>query len=933
MTDVAPDTTTERLKALLDEARARLTDTHAHAPGLDVVRVYSEDWDRILQTLAEEMAPQFPGAEKNMVIVATGGFGRRELNLQSDIDLMFLCREEPTETQQAFVKAYLYPLWNLRVDLGYALKTQKEAFAILDEDFDFATSIIGARAIWGDPKLFSDFTEHFRGVARDKHRDAIGRDILKRARIRRSKNSDTIFLLEPNIKEARGGLRDLHVACWLTFLRFGEWHLSTLTAQGLLTPREERALRRSHAFLIQLRNALHLLEGRKTDQLTFERQIKIASQMGFGNDITRKTGAMLPEERLMRAYYDHAQTIDRYLERLVMRLGFGEESTSSTAVNKRLRRSRIEGEFWTRENQIFVLPKDAEKTIRDPAWALRAFHAGAVHGYLFDDFTLDLVERTLPGVDDAFRRSPANRDRFLAILGNVDHGPRILRRMHECRFLETYLPEFALVRNLPRIDYYHQFTVDEHLLRAVECAAELLDPDSPMSSTHVGTVAGEILRWDVLAFALLYHDVGKGEGRGHVMRSAHLVQRAAERLGMKRRPCEVLHDLVMNHHKLSHAALRRNPEDPKVPKEMARDIADPEMMRMLYVLTCCDLRAVSEDSWNDWRASLLSSLYERTMDALLGREDRLHRPMVNTGYLVTRVEEALPLLEDLGKEAEANLDSAEPSPCDDDPSAPRPSVEEFLRALPERYRRFTPPHQVAMHMRMAQKVCEAEPVNWVLEPVEGCNYAMLTCLSLDAPGLFRHICGALASRGYNILSAQIYTSRNGLCVDVFQIQGQDRQPPRDSSALDRLRTRLNQVLRGEREPKWENNPGPLSRPQPISAARLNLHPPSVVFNNEADFESATVLEVRAPDRAGLLYDILSVLDRHRINVHLALIATEAYQIIDVFYITDWENNRIEDNSRPAESLRRDLLMAIAPPATVGEVPIDESLGSEDVTRY
>ena len=551
--------------------------------------------------------------------------------------------------------------------------------------------------------------------------------------------------------------------------------------------------------------------------------------------------------------------------------------TSTLQVSSgRLRRKRIEGEFWTRDNRIWVDPREVNTVGRDPDWVMHLFTVCAQRGLLADDFTLSLVEQHLDEIDDAYRRSPLNRDRFFQILRTPRHSVPTLRQMHDCRFLDAYLPEFALVRNLPRIDYYHQFTVDEHLLRSVECATQLLNPDSAFYRSHAASVARELLRWDLLLFALLLHDVGKGEGRGHVIRGSHMIQRVAERLGVTKKETEILYQLVLNHQRMSFMALRRNPDDPRVPEELANDIGDPELLRMLYVLTCCDLRSVSAESWNDWRGSLLSSLYERSMDFLRGKGEKSRRSAPSHRSVTDKVM----------KEVEGT------PPQGAEPNRPlrREDVEEFLRDMPNRYRRSTPPQLVARHVRMKQHLDDQELVVWELEQAPGSSYAILHCASLDTPGLFCNLCGALASRGFNILSAQVYTAKNGVCIDVFQIQDADRQPPSDVSLLERLRVKLNQVLRGERPGKWKGLL-PL-RSQPISAARLDQFPPSVTVSNDDSAENYTVLEVKAPDRPGLLYDITALLDRHRLNIHLALIATESYQGVDVFYITDPQDHKI-----------------------------------------
>ena len=338
------------------------------------------------------------------------------------------------------------------------------------------------------------------------------------------------------------------------------------------------------------------------------------------------------------------------------------------------------------------------------------------------------------------------------------------------------------------------------------------------------------------------------------------------------------------------------------------------MLRMLYVLTCSDLRSVSEESWNDWRASLLAQLYEKTMDVLLGRSDKVRRrepSCLAVTQAVMQYVSSRPSESEEGGLADITTDV----------------VEDFLQNMPLRYRVSTAPQDVARQIRMARRLSDTEAIVWELEVAEDRNYSVLHCVAKDSPGLFCNLCGSLATRGCSILSAQIFTGKTGLCIDTFQIQGNDSAPMRDAGALVRLRTKLNQVLRGEREPKW-NEQLPRNKGRLMSSARLGLRPPSVSVSNENITDDYSVLEIKAPDRSGLLYDITSVLDRHRLNVHIALIATEAHQIVDVFYITDLENNRLEPGPRTDE-LCRELLAAVTPQESTvfHQTPSSDSVAS------
>ncbi len=890
---------TDKLQRTLDEARDRLRENHRQHPGLQVARMYSEDIDRLLQNHCRDLLvkhPEFVPVANRLVLLATGGYGRRELNLFSDVDLLFLFRDEPREEGEEFIKAFIYPLWNLRVELGYSVKTVSQLLEELGDDLDLTTALCTTHVLWGDNSIRQEIDDQFRLNVSLKFSKSLTERLIEGARSRHQKYQNTLLHLEPSIKESPGGLRDLHVLIWLASIHYGHASLTELTINGLLSSREERDLNRSLSFLIELRNALHILDNRKTDVLNFERQIKVAALMGFSGKEN-----VLPEEQLMRTYYEHVAVIHRLVGRVLKRVGA--DAMDREGV-KRLRSRRIAGLFWTRDDEIWVEPKEVSSITRDPSWMMQLFAVSSLYGLNPDEFTLDLIAHHTSAVDDAFRRSPINRDQFLMILKNpVNAGPT-LRHMHQSGFLDVYIPEFALVRNLPRIDYYHQFTVDEHLLRSVDCAMDFFRESSGFDRTHPARVARDVLRWDLLVFALLMHDVGKGEGRGHVIRGAHMIQRIAERMKLSEKETEILHLLIAKHQKMSHVALKRNPDDPGVPRELAKELGDLEFLRMLYVLTCCDLRAVSHDSWNDWRASLLAMLYDRTEDVLRGRSNNNSRLSQSPDDLIDSVFQYLQAMVYEGHEAGTLEKSI---------VFEKPDVNDFLRDMPSRYRHSTPPQQMARHLFMERSLNEKNIVSWQIETIEGSNYSVLHSVARDSPGLFGHLCGALASRGLNILSAQIYTAKNGVCVDVFQIQDQNNTPPRDVDIFDRLCQRLNKALKGEIPPKWESQ---LRRKiQPISAARLDMRPPSVTISNDDSAEGYTVIEVKAPDRPGLLFQITSVLDKLHVHIHLALVATESYQIVDVFYVTDWEHNRLEPGPE-TQQLRNELLKVIEPPQPV-----------------
>lgn len=859
----------EDLKGRLEEARRDARERHRRVSGLEAAQLYSEAMHRFLAYHVERTAERL-GMEDlkgSMALVAAGGFGRRELVYYSDLDFAFITERDPNEREQQFIKAFLYPLWSLKLDLGYGVHSIRDALAVLGNDLNKTTALLEARHLWGEEALSEELLERLHSRLRKQHQLWFVQSLVADMKARHQRNGDTVFLLEPDIKNSRGGLRDIHLILWITFSLYGEIKLDVLVENGLINDSEKSRLLSAWSFLLDMRNSLHLSENRRVDKLTIERQINVAKMMGL-----TITDAALAEESLMRFHYEHAAIVDRLGRRLLEATLRGTPGTEESQREMALPR-RVDRDFWARGGRLWIDPRDIGDVERDPHWALRLFHAAAREGLEVADETLRLVEERLGGIDDTLRKSRLARDLFLGILGAPGKAAQTLRAMNRCGLLSKYIPEFATVRNLPRIDHYHQYTVDEHLIRSVE-VAERLQRDEPFlpGMEHVAGVAREILRLDLLHLALLLHDVGKGEGRAHVIRGLHIAQRVSERMALRPIEQEIVRSLVANHQKMSHMALRRDIEDPGIPRELAEAVVRPELLRMLYVHSVCDLTAVSVESWNDWRGRLIAVLYDRTMDVLRG----VHR---ETAPRAPRQQFVEKVWDELQK-------SEEGSKLD------RSDLEHFFSDMPGRYTASVSASEAVRHLVLSRQLSDDRRIVYRTDTYEGSNYVEITFVARDAPGLFSNLCGSMAAKRFNILSAQIYTATSGEAVDIFQVQ----VPPAFRDDLEGVMRRITDqigriMLKGER-PDWTKL---IDRKTvaPITADRLHMRPPRVDISNTMA-PTHTVIEVRAPDRPGLLSDITAVFDRMGVNVDLAFIATESYQVVDVFYVTDLEINKLGD---------------------------------------
>ncbi len=872
------------LRSMLEKIREQARRRHRTVSGLEAAILYSDQLRDLLFHHMEKSAARLgcPEMADHVCLVAVGGFGRYELGFHSDLDFCFLTKRSATKREEEFIKAALYPLWNLKVELGYSVYSLKQCLETLGSDLHRATSLLETRYIWGASEVAEELADRVHARLRKQHYSWFIRELEKETRQRHAQSDNTIHLLEPDVKNACGGLRDVHVILWIAYAQFGMADLDALVENRLISDEERKRLLDAWSFLLDLRNSLHLAENRHRDKLSIERQIQVAELMGI-----ETTESALAEERLMCTYYGHAAMVRHVCDRLLSTTLRQTPGTVQYLDESREAR-RIDRDFWLRGGRLWLEPEDAEWLMEtDRYWPFRLFLAVAREKARPSHETLRVVEEFLPRIDGDIVASRTARDMFLQLLATPGYLGPALRDMNGCGLLPAFLPEFKLVRHLPRIDHYHQFTVDEHLIRAVAVSDSLMNEEPPAGMEHAAAAAREILRPDLLNLALLLHDVGKGEGRAHVIRGMHAAQRVAERMNLRAVETDILRMLVSNHQKMTHTVMRRDIEDPAITKELADAVPKGELLRMLYVHSVCDLAAVSHTSWNDWRGKLLATLYEHTRSALRGVPPRTHKAVP-----ANRITNGI--WRELQKHPEGK-------------KFDRERLDHFLGDMPERYLKSVTPYDAVKHFLLSTRVTGEHRILYSIDRYEGNDYTEITFVAGDAPGLFSNLCGALASKRFHILSAQVYTAFSGEAIDVFQVQVPPAFQETLEETLDRMCERLARMLQTGESPRWS---AVIDKDavMPITKDRLDLRPPRVDINNDMS-RTHTVIEIRSPDAPGLLSEITAEFDKMSINIDNAFIATESYQVVDVFYVTDLETNKIQE-TRTLAQLRRRLLQTI-----------------------
>ncbi len=674
---------------------------------------------------------------------------------------------------------------------------------------------------------------------------------------------------EPNVKESAGGLRDIHTAMWLASTKFGTRTLRELADKRLITGREQKATDEALTFLWRVRNELHFLSGHKNDVLSRDIQPQIAKNFGYTSD-----ELSLGVEKFMRDYYLHARVVHRVSRRLIARCR--ETLSRRGTVQRRLRQEALADGLIVIDEQLRLAQPDGRAFQEDPLRLLKVFWHRHQLGFELGVDVERAVEDSLDLIDDRFRASPEARDLFLDICRNWGRVAQTLREMHELGVLGRYLPEWGALTCLVQYDVYHKFTADQHSLIAVQ-NLEALAPGQSADSEGNAQVVSEVERPGLLMLGMLLHDIGKGKGHGHVAKGIPLIEALTARIGLQPDDADKVIFLVAHHLTMSHIAQRRDIDDPKTIESLAEVCRTPERLRMLYLLTCADMRAVGPGVMTGWQAQILWDLYARTLARLTGgQRERPTREAV--GQRVTAVTRG---------------------------EVPRTTLAAHLAMLSERYLATTSPQRIAAHLRLVDRMNEEGGLATELFHHPDLGSSELVVVTRDVPGLFSLIAGTLAAQGINILSAQIHTRADGIVIDTFQVNDPFGEAVTEEARWRRTLEALRRVLRGEVsvDDLLARRRGGHPAPETVAG------PPKISLDNQLS-DTHTVLEVKCPDRVGLLYVITRTLSDHALDIGSARIATEIDQAYDTFYLTDRQGQRLEDDAvmaRVRESLEDALL--------------------------
>ncbi len=816
----------------------------------EFLRQNSEMMDGLVRKAFQNARAQVPSS--SVCLMAVGGYGRTELAPRSDVDLLLLYPSPQKEQLPSLIEKILYPLWDLGLDVSCSSRSINECLKMAQSDLQVKTSLIDARYLDGEYEffrnLYSLFTKNILHRKVQKFAEALAQDLHPR----HQKYEDPVYVLEPNIKEGAGGLRDFQIGRWVIRAKY-----KTDRWDSILFPDHSRMLDKSIQFLWAIRNHLHLLSGRKQDDLTFELQEKIAPILGF------RQGTMGVEE-MMRQYHLSAQRISNFVHDILDRALY-EPSTFKKATFF-FQRKKIDENFGIAHGELHLLDPVAFK--KDPTQLMTLFQHCQTYGAKMDFRIEEAVMEALPLIDDRFRNSDKVNQRFLSILREGKEIEILLGKMHELGLLSQYIPEFSHVEGKVHYDLYHVHPVDIHSILSVEELRKLRDGFYQKEYPLLTSLIRGMVKPEILFLATFLHDVGKGMEGNHSLMGAEISMRIGNRMGLSAEERELIGFLVSHHLLMVETAFRRDLHDEQVILRFANEIKNINQLKMLYLLTFADIKAVGPEAWTSWKNTLLMELFLKT--------SHLFEKGASAGPLWKGEKTIQKLQKFLSPEI----------------------FSEYVSQLPDRYLSCYAFEEIAHHIEMARLIeKELLLVDWEIEKK---NQAKVTVCTKDRYGLFSKITGSMFLNRLNILEAQIHTWENGIALDTFWVEDVTEEMER---RISQFKKDLKEILSGEALlkdliTKQNKSNGIKQKVIPKVSGEIKIN------NQDSDFY--TIVEVTGEDRMGILYEMTQGLTDHGCDIHFARISTLGNRIVDVFYVQDNWGEKIEEKQK-VENLQQTLL--------------------------
>ena len=815
---------------------------------------------------------QFPShnpteAEK-LSIISVGGYGRREMAPFSDVDLLFLTPYKMTPWSENVIETVLYLLWDLKLKVGHSSRSIKDCLRLGSDDYTIRTAMLEHRFVCGDINLASQLNEKlwknlFSGTAKDFISAK-----LKERENRHEKHGQR-YMVEPNVKEGKGGLRDLQSLYWIAKYVYQTQNISDLVDLNVFRSDEYLQFEQAEEFLWAVRCQMHHLADRAIEQLSFDLQVEVASAMGYHDSRDQRA-----VEIFMQDYFRHATRVGD-LTRIFL--------TSLEAVHAKdepllerifKRKPKIDNNYIVIHNRLAI--KSEKEFLTNPINLLKLFSEALRTGLLIHPNAMRLVSANLAMVNNEFRASTEAQQIFLELLLKHGNPERALRRMNELGFLAKFIPEFEPIVAMMQFNMYHSYTVDEHTIQCLKTLAQIEKGELVEELPIASSILKDGVNRKVIYIALLLHDIGKGRSDDHSILGAKIAKQVSPRLGLNKQETETVEWLVRYHLLMSDMAQKRDISDPRTVRDFAKAVQSVKRLNLLTVLTVCDVRSVGPDTWNNWKATLIRQLYAETKAILEQGAEALNRE--------NRMTEAKKAL----REKLSEWDNKD-------------IKIETGRHYPPYWQGFQVDAQFAFAKLLRN--LGADEIKIELTP-DTDRDATRICFALsDHPGIFSRLAGALALVGANVVDARSYTSKDGFATAAFWIQDGDGSPY-NQARFSRLRRMIEKTLSGEvitREAIKE-------RDKFKKREKAFKVPTSITFDNEGS-EIYTIIEVDTRDRPGLLFDLTRTLANMNVYIASAVIATYGEQVVDSFYVKDMFGLKFHSESKQ-KKLEQNLRQAI-----------------------
>ncbi|HZP79879.1 MAG TPA: [protein-PII] uridylyltransferase [Pseudolabrys sp.] len=871
-----------RLKAALVEGRERaeqmlLKDRHGRLCAERLCAMEDELIGLLFDFARRHLYPsENPSEAERMAVVATGGYGRGLQAPGSDIDLLFLLPYKQTAWGESIAEAILYCLWDMGLKVGHATRSVDECIRQAKADMTIRTAVLEARFLLGDRKLFDEMVARFdKQVAQGTAAEFVAAKLAEREE-RHRRSGQSRYLVEPNVKDGKGGLRDLHTLFWIAKYVYRVREPDELIKRGVFDAEEYKLFRRCEDFLWSVRCHMHFITGRAEERLSFDIQREVAVRLGY-----MERPGLRDVERFMKHYFLVAKDVGDLTA--IMSAELENKQAKSVPVLSRMvarlrpTRRRVLTEtddFIIDHNRITVARADVFR--RDPVNLIRIFHLAQKHNLAFHPDAMRVIRRSLKLIDADLRKDEEANQLFLEILTSTNDPETVLRRMNEAGVLGVFVPDFGRVVAMMQFNMYHHYTVDEHLVR---CIGVLADIDRGSEEFPLASELFKKLQPQsrpILYLTMFLHDIAKGRIEDHSIAGARIARRLAPRFGFSPADTETIAWLIENHLVMSSVAQSRDLSDRKTVENFAALVQTLERLKLLTILTTTDIRAVGPGVWNTWKAQLMRTLYYETEPVLTGGFSEVNRAQ--------RVAMAQ------GEFREALKDW------------PAEQIDAYVNRLyPAYWLKVDLPHKVAhaRFVRAAEQAGKTLATSVAFDASDGVTE--LTLLAPDHPWLLSIIAGACAMAGANIVDAQINTTTDGLALDTISVSREFDRDEDEERRAARICESIERALRGDlRLPDVVAKRAP-----PKGRIRAFAVEPSVTINNQWSHRY-TMVEITGLDRTGLLYELTATLSKLNLNIASAHVATFGERVVDVFYVTDLMGAQITSPTRQA-AIKRALV--------------------------